>query len=140
MKQLMMIIAMALFLVTVPALSSAGDRYRNSEGFQRHRSATVFEPDRHEQRHDDGAQFRAHRERGEKKVWKGSKRHARFDKVSRHRHESQRHWRHNRHRHLEPPVVYRYAPPRRSIVRERVVVTPVFPVPLPPRLVLHFSF
>jgi len=126
--------AVTLFLLGTPVLASAADRSGREGDLRQIAKHSVYEQGKHERRelrHDD------HRE------WKQTRHdNRRHDDraVARHRHDEHRSWRGEyRHRHPEPRVVYRYAPPPRPIVRERVVLSPVIPPPSS-YLVLHFSW
>jgi len=142
MKQILIITLTALLLVIVPALSSASDRHRSGRDFDSR--TTVFEYGHRDHRNHDVKHVRSDDYRGrsyQEKSWKHAKRHGKHERYDRHRHGSKRYWGYSRgHRHDHDRVVYRHTPHRRTVIKERILVSPVIPVPLPPNLILHFSW
>ena len=137
MKRTLIVTLGIVALLATSSFADAGDRLERRSGFLGVSNLASVDHD-----HDDhrGKALNQHRknkhDKKDYKAWKRDK----YERKHANRHHRDKHpyWKRGHNRH-EPRVVYRTLPPR-TVVRERVVVSPVYPLPFPNHLVFHFSF
>ena len=135
-RTLVVTLGIVAFFAT-SSFADAGDRYERRSGFLGVSNLANVDHDHRDHRGEAVNQDRKSRhDKKEYTAWKRDK----YERNHANRHHRDKHpyWKRG-HNHYEPRVVYRTLPPR-TVVRERVVVSPVYPLPFPNHLVFHFSF